>query len=306
MRVAHRLAARAAIQIRMHHLPDDRPGPDDRHLHDDVVERVGLQPRQRRHLRARLDLEHADRVGLAQHPVDRRIVLRQVREIHSGFGIRASGFAGPVHRCRILNRESRFVHQRQRVLDHRHHAEAEQIHLDDAHVGAVVLVPLHDDAARHARVLERHDGVELAPADHHAARVLAEMPRQIVHPVPQLREQADAIAVHVEADRRHLPRQRLARVDELEVVHHLREPVDLRRIEPERLPHLARRAAAAVGDHVGGHRGAEPAVFFVDVLDHAARGDRRSADRDRCPATRRAPPRGTARRADPCRRDRPP
>ena len=38
MRVAHRLAPRAPVQIRMHHLPDDRPGPDDRHLHDEVVE----------------------------------------------------------------------------------------------------------------------------------------------------------------------------------------------------------------------------------------------------------------------------
>ena len=38
MRVAHRLAPGAAVQIRMHHLPDDRPRPDDRHLHDEVVE----------------------------------------------------------------------------------------------------------------------------------------------------------------------------------------------------------------------------------------------------------------------------
>ena len=40
VRIAHRLAAGAAIQIGMHHLPDDRPGPDDRHLHDEVVERA--------------------------------------------------------------------------------------------------------------------------------------------------------------------------------------------------------------------------------------------------------------------------
>jgi hypothetical protein len=53
----------------VHHLPDDRPRPDDRHLHDDVVEHHRLQARQRRHLRARLDLEDANRVGLAQHPV---------------------------------------------------------------------------------------------------------------------------------------------------------------------------------------------------------------------------------------------
>ena len=39
-------------------------------------------------------------------------------------------------------------------------------------------------------------------------------------------------------------------------------------IEAERLAHFARRAAAAIGDDVGGHRRAEPAVFLVDVLDH--------------------------------------
>ena len=94
------------------------------------------------------------------------------------------------------------------------------------------------------------------------------MPRQILHLAPQPREQADARRVLIEADRRHLLRQRVARIGELEVVHHFREPVDLRRIEAERLPHLARRAAPAVGDHVRRHRRAEPPVFLVDVLNH--------------------------------------
>ena len=87
MRVLHRLAPRPAIQVRMHHLPDDGAGPDDGHLHDDVVEAGGLQTRQRRHLRARFDLEDADRVGFLQHLVNGRIVLRQVREIDSWLGL---------------------------------------------------------------------------------------------------------------------------------------------------------------------------------------------------------------------------
>ena len=62
------------LQVRMHHLPDDRAGPDDRDLDDDVVEPLRTQPRQRRHLRARLDLEDPDRVGLLQHPVDGGVV----------------------------------------------------------------------------------------------------------------------------------------------------------------------------------------------------------------------------------------
>src|SRR5262249_60314468 len=106
------------------------------------------------------------------------------------------------------------------------------------HLGAVVLVPLDDDAAGHGRVFERDDGVELSLADHHPAGMLAEMAREIEHLVPDLREQADAARVHVEADRRHLPRQRLARVDELEVVTHLRERYALRVIETGHITEL--------------------------------------------------------------------
>ena len=71
-----RLFPRATIQIRMHHLPDDRTRADDRDFDDEVVETFGLETRERRHLRARLDLEDANRVGFLQHPVDRRIVGR--------------------------------------------------------------------------------------------------------------------------------------------------------------------------------------------------------------------------------------
>ena len=80
MRVHHRFAAGPPIQIRMHHLPDDRARTDDRHLDDEVVEHLRLEPRQRRHLRARFDLEEADRVGFLQHLVD-AVVVREVGEI---------------------------------------------------------------------------------------------------------------------------------------------------------------------------------------------------------------------------------
>ena len=81
MRVANRFAAGAPVQIGMHHLPDNRPGPDDRHFDDDVVEAGRLEAGQRRHLRARLDLEDANRVRLLKHPIDRGVVLRQMREV---------------------------------------------------------------------------------------------------------------------------------------------------------------------------------------------------------------------------------
>ena len=103
----------------------------------------------------------------------------------------------------------------------------EQIHLHDAHVGAVVLVPLDDDAAGHAGGLERHHRIELALADHHAAGVLTEMPRQILDAQPQLGERPHARHLDRQAGRREVARERLVRVGELEVVHHLGQPIDL-------------------------------------------------------------------------------
>jgi hypothetical protein len=78
---AHGLPALAAAQIGVDHVALDRPRPDDRHLDDEVVEGPGLQPRQHRHLRPALDLEDADRIGGAQHLVDRRILGRDAGEV---------------------------------------------------------------------------------------------------------------------------------------------------------------------------------------------------------------------------------
>ena len=111
-------------------------------------------------------------------------------------------------------------------------------------------------------------GVELALADHHPAGVLAEMPRQILHLAPEPREQLHAIRrARSRPTDGEVARQRVGRIAELEVVHHLGEPIDLHGIEAERLAHFARRASPAIGDDVGRHRRAETAVLFVDVLD---------------------------------------
>ena len=85
------------------------------------------------------------------------------------------------------------------ILDHRHHAQAEQVHFDDAHVGAIFFIPLHHHAAGHGGGFERHHGIELALADHHAAGVLAEMARQILHGQVQLEKFAHARMLEIEA-----------------------------------------------------------------------------------------------------------
>ena len=80
VQVGHRLGAVAPPDVGMHRPALDRPGADERDLDDEVVEGAGLEPRQRRHLRPALDLEHADRVGAAQHVVD-RVVLGDGGEV---------------------------------------------------------------------------------------------------------------------------------------------------------------------------------------------------------------------------------
>jgi hypothetical protein len=229
----------------VHHVADDGARADDRHLHHEVVEALGPQARQGGHLGAAFDLEDADRVGFLQHVVH-LAVLGQMGEVD-----RAA--APPDHL--------------ERVFQERHHAEAEEIHLDDAEGGAVVLVPLDHRAARHRGGLERHHAVEPALTDHHAARVLAEMARQVLDGPPDAREVLNAQVARIAARLAEMRGERIAGILVLPVAHELRQPLDEIGGQRERLADLPRRAPAAIGDDVGGHRRAEPAIALVDVLD---------------------------------------
>ena len=87
-RIGDRLQALPPAQVRMHHAALDRPGAHDRDLDDEVVEARGLQARQHRLLRARLDLEHADGVGALDHRVDLGVLGRDVlHRKRSGQGV---------------------------------------------------------------------------------------------------------------------------------------------------------------------------------------------------------------------------
>ena len=86
---------------------------------------------------------------------------------------------------------------------------------------------------------------------------------------PELAEALHGRMLRVDADVPQVALERVLGIDPLEVVHHLRQPIDLRLSSDSDLAHLARGAPAAIGDHVGGHRRAVLAVFLVDVLDHA-------------------------------------
>ena len=65
----------------MDHVADDRAGPDDRHLHHDVVKLFRPHARQARHLRAAFDLKHADGVRLLHGGIRCGIIFRKMRQI---------------------------------------------------------------------------------------------------------------------------------------------------------------------------------------------------------------------------------
>ena len=155
-----------------------------------------------------------------------------------------------------------------RFFECRHHAQPQQIDFDDAQVRAVVFIPLHHRTSRHAGVFERHDRIEIAAADDHAAGVLPEMPRQVLHRETQLDQMLDPRMGSVEAGRPQLVRQLVGVVGVFKAMDGIRQTADHLFGEAEHLADFADSAFAAVGDDVGRHAGAARAVSLVDVLQH--------------------------------------
>ena len=154
------------------------------------------------------------------------------------------------------------------IFEHGHHAKAEQIDFDDAHVGAIFFVPLHDDAAWHGSGFEGDDGIELSLADNHAARVLAEMTRHVLHGEAEFVIFAQARVGEVESCVAETAVERIVFIAEFPGRDSGRNSVERFRIESERLAHLSCGHTVAISDDVGGHRSAALAVSLVNVLDH--------------------------------------
>src|SRR6185312_10461418 len=171
MRVGDVFASQAAFEKWIDHLPDDWAGTNDGDLHDEVVEAYGSQAWQARHLRAALDLEHANGVGLLQYGVHAGVVCGKLGQVD-------------IFTMLIMNYGDS-------VFEHGHHAEAQQIDFDDLHVGAIFFIPLHDDAIGHAGRLEWDDRIKPSLAHNQAAGVLSEMTRQILQCHTKLQELAD-------------------------------------------------------------------------------------------------------------------
>ena len=233
----------AMLDVRMHGFPLDRAGPDERHLHRQVVEVLRPCLQQALHLRAALDLEDADRVRLLDLGVHRRIVERHTREVD-----RLTAQA-----CDAVDR----------ILDRREHPEPEQVDLQEAGVAAAVLVPLADLAARHRGRLDRHEIDQRPGRDDHAAGVLADVARQPGDLARQLTERIPARAcvrarrtVDLVGDACRVP-----------AVGDAREPLELGERQADRLADVADRTAAAVGGEGRDERRMLAAVPLGDAND---------------------------------------
>ena len=150
------MSALAPFHVGVHHLPDDRSGADDRDLHNEVIKLVRVVARERGHLGARFHLEETDGIGGLERLVDLGVIVRNLRDVDL-----LAVVAG---------------NQLDTIFEDSHHAQTEQVYLDEPHVRAVFLIPLHDVPARHRRGLDGNDGGELILCDDHASRVLAQVP----------------------------------------------------------------------------------------------------------------------------------
>jgi len=110
VQIRDRLESVATADVWMHRTSLDRPGADERHLHNEVVKRARLEPRQRGHLRTRLHLEHTHGVGTAKHVVDLHL-LRDGGEVYLVPTVLGDEVHGVVQRAE--------------------HAEAEQVELHE-------------------------------------------------------------------------------------------------------------------------------------------------------------------------------
>lgn len=97
--------------------------------------------------------------------------------------------------------------------------------------------------------------------------MLTEVTRDVLHLHPQRTELLNLRQVGIDAEFAQVPSQRVLRILPFEGAHHLGERVDHLRRAAKHLPHLARRAAATIGDDVGRHRRATIAIARVEILD---------------------------------------
>ena len=234
----------AVLDVRVHGLSLDRARAHERDLHREVLEVLGPRAEEALHLRTAFDLERADGVGALDLLVDRRVLEIDAREVDRLV----------VHACDLAHA----------LFDGAEHPEPEQVDLHEACVRARVLVPLAELPPFHRGRLHRDELDERPRGDDHPARMLRDVPRQA-------RDLGAALDERAPARREQLPLgvgkqlELLRDLPRVPALGELREPLELRLREAERLADVADRAARAVR----GERRDERRVLPAVALGHA-------------------------------------
>ena len=132
----HLLRPAPPLEVGVDHIALDRPGADNRHLDHQIIEAARAQPRQHVHLRPAFDLEHPQRIALAQHVVNLGILARDRRERQ---------------RLAVM-----CAQQIEAFADAGQHPQRQNIDLEDAERVDIVLVPFDETALGHRAVADRH------------------------------------------------------------------------------------------------------------------------------------------------------
>jgi hypothetical protein len=128
--------------------PGGRSPPDDQ-----IIELARAQARQHVHLRPAFHLEHAERIALAQHVVNRRILARD---------------GGERQRLAVMR-----LQQVEAFADAGQHAQRQHIDLEDAQRVDIVLVPFDEAAVGHGAIADRHGLGQRAFGEDETADMLA-------------------------------------------------------------------------------------------------------------------------------------
>ena len=235
----------APAQVRVDHAALDRPGADDGHLDHQVVELLRLEPGQHRHLRPRLDLEHADGIGPADHRVGRRV------------------FAGNAGEAIALATVA--MDQVETAADGAEHAQGEDVHLEQADHVQVVLVPLDHRALGHAGVLHRHQAVQGLLGNHEATGVLGQVSGKADQLPGQAQDPAQQRVLGVETGFAQAFEIRRAIAPAATAGG---QGIDLVRRQAQGLGHVAHRPGAVIGADHRRQRRAMPAIAPEHVLQH--------------------------------------
>ena len=227
----------------MHHIALDRPGPDDRHLHHQVVELARAEPGQHAHLRPALHLEDAQRIGLAQHVVDERILLWHRDQIEIAVIVEFDQFEA--------------------AADGGQHAQRQHVDLHDLQFVDVVLVPFDEGAVLHRAIADRH-GLDQRPlGQDEAADVLGEVAREVDQLGGQVERQFQPCVLALQAGGVHMLVLDLGAVGAPDRIGQRRGDV---LGQAQRLADVADRRTRTIVDDRGADRRAVAAITSVDVL----------------------------------------